>query len=208
MAAAPASRLLRIVVSLRVLAGRERWRKPGLPASFLLLTVGLWLAPVSSASAHSVLVRTEPERAVSVASAPALVQLDFNERPRARFSVVHVMGPDGQRRDVGTLSVRDDTVFQPLAGTRPAGVYVVNWRVVSSDGHPISGQWQFTSTAAAPSIAVPAAAPASGSGTRAASSSSWERHLVHALLGVGVAAVIGAGALRDRLRRRRREVRS
>src|SRR5699024_10824890 len=37
-------------------------------------------------------------------------------------------------------------VSHPLADDLPAGEYSVDWRVVSADGHPISGEFTFTVT--------------------------------------------------------------
>jgi methionine-rich copper-binding protein CopC len=163
-----------------------------------LLFLSVWFAP-SVASAHSVLISTTPP-AAAVASMPDAVHLDFNERPRGRFSVVHVFGPDGGRRDAGTLSVLNDTVTQPIAGSRPAGVYTVDWRVVSADGHPVSGQWRFTATAAAAPLAEPsvAAAPAAAS-----KDDDGGAHLGHAVLAVVIVLLLGASYVGERLWKRR-----
>jgi methionine-rich copper-binding protein CopC len=128
-----------------------------LAGSFALL-----LAAAGPAAAHSVLLSTAPSRGGSVASAPDKVVLTFNEMPQGKFSDIHVTGPDGRRRDSGPVQVVDDNVGEQLAGTRPAGKYVVDWRVVSADGHPVSGEFTFTARAAAPQLAPrsPAAAPA------------------------------------------------
>jgi methionine-rich copper-binding protein CopC len=105
------------------------------------------VALASPAAAHSVLLATTPADKSQVAAAPAKVTLTFNEGPRARYSTIHVLGPDGQRRDSGSVQVVDDTASEALGGTRPAGKYVVDWRVISTDGHPISGQFTFTAKA-------------------------------------------------------------
>ena len=106
----------------------------------------------SPASAHAVLLSTTPATSGQVASAPAAVVLNFNEQPHARFSTVHVVGPDGQRRDSGAVQVVNDSVTESLGGSRPAGKYVVDWRVISADGHPVSGQLTFTAAAAASAL--------------------------------------------------------
>jgi methionine-rich copper-binding protein CopC len=111
----------------------------------LALVAVLGAAP---ATAHSVLLQTSPARGATVASAPDSVALTFNEMPQGEFSTIHVTGPDGQRRDNGHVQVVNDVVTEPLGGTRPAGRYVVDWRVVSADGHPVSGEFAFTARAA------------------------------------------------------------
>jgi methionine-rich copper-binding protein CopC len=116
----------------------------------------LWAGP---AAAHSVLLATSPARGGTVPSAPAKVVLTFNEMPQGEFSTIHVTGPDGKRRDDGHVQVVNDLVTEPLAGSRPAGRYVVDWRVVSADGHPVSGQFTFTAQSAAPQLTALTANP-------------------------------------------------
>jgi methionine-rich copper-binding protein CopC len=150
----------------------------------------LVLAVTSAAEAHSVLLRTSPVASGSVAQAPDTVQLMFNERPQGRFSVVHVTGPDGGRRDAGSVSVLNDTVSESISGTRPAGRYTVDWRVVSADGHPVSGQFAFTTQHAAAPLAAPVARAGSGA---SAGSGGLSRHLWHVVLPalIAVGLVLG-----------------
>jgi methionine-rich copper-binding protein CopC len=139
----------------------------------------------SPASAHAVLLSTTPATSGQVASAPAAVVLNFNEQPHARYSTVHVVGPDGQRRDSGAVQVVNDSVTESLGGTRPAGKYVVDWRVISSDGHPVAGQLSFTATAAGSAL------PARQAEAPAAKSSSNSTALVVVIVAVVVIALIG-----------------
>jgi methionine-rich copper-binding protein CopC len=157
----------------------------------VLLFLGLWLMP-SAASAHAALVRTEPSPG-AVPSAPDAVTLTFDEPPRTRFSVVHVLAPDGRRADGGQLTLDGSTVRQPLAGPRPAGRYTVDWRVVSDDGHPVSGSWQFTAEAAvadATAVSVPVAAPASAT--------KGGGHSSHVVFAVVAAALLAASWVGER----------
>jgi hypothetical protein len=87
------------------------------------------------------------------------------------------VSPDGRRRENGAARASGDTVTQPVNGTLPDGTYTVGWRVVSVDGHPVTGTYKFTvkgSPAGAPAAGpaqAPGAAPstsgpaADGSGT-------------------------------------------
>jgi methionine-rich copper-binding protein CopC len=102
----------------------------------------------SPASAHATLLSTVPVTSGHVASAPTAVVLNYDEHPQGRYSTIHVTGPDGQRRDSGPVRVVNDAVTESLGGSRPAGMYVVDWRVISADGHPVSGQFSFTADAA------------------------------------------------------------
>jgi methionine-rich copper-binding protein CopC len=163
----------------------------------VLLFFGLWLVP-SAASAHAVLEHTAPS-AGNVPSAPDAVTLTFDEPPRTRFSVVHVLAPDGHRVDGGQLTLDGSTVRQPLAGPRPAGTYTVDWRVVSDDGHPVSGSWQFTA-AAAVADAIPAAGPAASP----AAASKGGGHSGHVVFALVVAAALVASLVGERWWRHRK----
>lgn len=155
----------------------------------LLVMLGL----ASPASAHAVLLSTVPVTSGHVSSTPAAVVLNFDEQPQGRFSTIHVLGPDGQRRDSGPVRVVNDSVTESLGGTRPPGKYVVDWRVISADGHPVSGQLAFTADAAGSALAAPLTATASKS-----SSSSTGGIVI-----VVIAVVVIVAVLFVLLRRRR-----
>ncbi len=148
------------------------------------------------AAAHSVLLDTSPARGGTVATAPTAISLTFNEMPQGEFSTIHVTGPDGQRRDNGHVKVVDDVVTEPLAGSRPAGRYVVDWRVVSADGHPVSGEFTFTAKTAAEQFVARPAVPDAKRGT----SSSHTGLIVGVVAGVVVVAAAGLILLRRRPR--------
>lgn len=115
-------------------------------ARLILAAVALVIAQLiaaPAASAHSQLLETAPV-AESIVTAPFdEVTLTFNEPVRGRFSTVVVTGPgDRSYSDAGVLRVIDNVVHQPVAGVR-SGPYRVAWRVVSADGHPVSGEFAF-----------------------------------------------------------------
>jgi hypothetical protein len=112
-----------------------------------------------------------------------------------------VTGPDGSRATSGKPRVDAATVRQPLA-TGPAGDYTVAYRVVSEDGHPVTGELTFTvsggGSGSAPSESSSAAGASTGSGdaTRPASAAPergfWERHATHITVGAALFATAGA----------------
>lgn len=111
------------------------------------------------ALAHSYLVSSAPADQESFATPPAAVVLTFNEAVSTEFSEVVVTGPDGATAQSGAPEVSGGTVTQPLAPLASAGGYDVAWRVVSADGHPITGVLTFAVTTAAPSTVDPTTAP-------------------------------------------------
>ncbi len=126
----------------------------------LLLTGGLLLASAAPAAAHDNLISTTPEAGSTVGVSPAEISLTFSgELLTATSSVViEVTSPDGRNVAEGEPLVDGTTVTQTLAGGQSAGVFTVLWRVVSSDGHPISDQYTYTVEA----LTVPTSTPTPG----------------------------------------------
>jgi methionine-rich copper-binding protein CopC len=101
------------------------------------------------ALAHNVLVGSNPASGSSVASGPSEVRLDFNAPVQFGANYLTVIGPDGnhwEKTDNATVS--GDSVSTAVAPLGPAGVYKIGYRIISADGHPVSGEVSFTLTTA------------------------------------------------------------
>jgi methionine-rich copper-binding protein CopC len=111
-------------------------------AAFLVL-----FAPLS-ASAHDALVSSSPAADESVETVPTELTLTFSAKliDGEGATEVVVTAPDGTSVTDGAAAVEGAIVTQPLQGAGPAGEYHVIWKVVSSDGHPTSGEYSFTVT--------------------------------------------------------------
>jgi copper transport protein len=119
-----------------------------LSAALLLLgLVGVGLAvdvgTARPASAHATAVTTTPADGARLDAVPAEVSVEFDEDVSLGAGYARVLGGDGRRVDTGTPTVRDRLLTVPLRAGLPEGGYVVTWRVVSSDSHPVSGAWSF-----------------------------------------------------------------
>jgi methionine-rich copper-binding protein CopC len=137
-------------------------------AVLTLLLVGVASAlGAAPAAAHNYLVSTTPKADATIASAPGEVQLVFNDVVRNTGSAVVVKGPDGRRWESGPAEIIGDKVTQPLEPLGPAGRYEIEYRVVSADGHPVTGTLGFELSAPGPGGAA-AAPQAAASGTAAA----------------------------------------
>lgn len=111
----------------------------------MLATVGIVLA-AAPAQAHDAFTGSAPADKATVATTPDSVTLDFEEPPTAIGLTVKVTGPTGDVQD-GSPRIAGSTVVQPLLPAAPAGSYRIAWRVTSDDGHPVSGELTFTSSA-------------------------------------------------------------
>ena len=131
----------------------------------LLAGLALVLLGAGPASAHSGLRSTLPADGAQVEASPAEVVLEFDEPVSTRLSRVQVTGPAGDTWQTGEPEVSGSTVRQPLAALGPAGTYSVAYRVVSADGHPVSGTSTFTLTAAGTGTAPQQSAAADEGGS-------------------------------------------
>ncbi|WP_432546057.1 copper resistance CopC family protein [Kineococcus sp. SYSU DK004] len=133
-------------------SSRPPLRRPRASRSAALtaaLALGL-AAPVALAApalAHDRLVSSSPADGDVVGTAPDTVDLRMSETPLALGTQVEVTGPGGLVSS-GEPRIVDSTVSQSLGAERPAGTYEVQWRVTSSDGHPVSGSFTFEATGA------------------------------------------------------------
>jgi copper transport protein len=126
---------------------------------FALLSLILPIA----ASAHAILLDSDPQDGVMLKAQPEHVVLTFNEAVRpTRFVLVQ---PDGSILSLAAEAKGNgvEAVLPPLADT---GSRIVGWRVSSADGHPVDGTFRF-SVGAPSNLAMPAMLDASSPSVRA-----------------------------------------
>jgi methionine-rich copper-binding protein CopC len=133
-------------------------------AAALLLTFGGVLV-ASPASAHDELVSTDPAADAVLDALPAQLTLTFSGELATDPGATELQVTDAAGTSLadGDPLVEGTEVTQPLGGAA-SGVVTVLWKVVSSDGHPISGQFAFSvPTAPAPTPTTSASPTASAS---------------------------------------------
>ena len=118
-----------------------------LPARLALVIVALLtvLAPAQLASAHAILLTSEPAPSAVLDESPTEIALFFNEFVDTVFGKIRILDSTGN--DVQTVKpVRDASnksiVRAPISQLEP-GTYVVIWRVASADSHPVQGSFTF-----------------------------------------------------------------
>jgi copper transport protein len=129
-----------------------------------LVVVALVVLTAAHASAHAGLRGSDPAPDSVLASSPSTVELTFTEAVTLTPDSLRVFGPDGERVDDGGVGhLHDDaaTLAVGLPDGLPDGTYLVSYRVVSADSHPIGGAYTF-------SVGHPSATPVPGSGSDAA----------------------------------------
>lgn len=113
-------------------------------AAAVVAASSLWLQ-AAPASAHAVLLRTDPSPQTTVAERPAAVRLVFSEPVEAVFGAIRLFDVDGERVATGEARHPGGTRSE-LSVPMPEiadGTYTVTWRVVSDDGHPVRGGFVF-----------------------------------------------------------------
>ena len=119
------------------------------------------LALPAPAWGHAELLRASPVASTLVNESPPRVTLTFTEPVEARFAAISVTDAAGEQQAAAGPQRppgRPEVIDAPL---RPLGQgwYLVYWRVVSADGHPVRGAFTFAvgpDPGPAPEFAVPA----------------------------------------------------
>ncbi|WP_447588245.1 copper resistance CopC family protein [Microbacterium lacticum] len=137
--------------------------------ALLALVVGFALTLVASpAFAHDELIGSSPAAGSEVDALPAEITLTFSGVLIDGAGTTQIVVTDASGADItGGDPVLDGTkVTQPLAASAAPGLVTVVWRVVSSDGHPVSDQFTFTvagGSGASPEASASASSPAATS---------------------------------------------
>jgi copper resistance protein C len=176
-----------------------------------LRVAGWWIAAVltaqlalaGAASAHDELLTSVPADGATVTALPAAVTLVFAEPPGPGFTTVTVSGPTGQRMDSGRPRVTGSRISEIISSRNTPGRYSINFRIMSDDGHPVSGQLHFT-LAPRPAVESGAAARSAVSAGAAPRRAGRPAPLASVAAGVVLLVVVlaGAGLRASRLRSR------
>jgi copper transport protein len=114
-------------------------------AGLLALVAAAALALPAAAWAHAALLRTTPEPSRTINRAPPEVRLTYSEPVEPRFAIVSVTDAQGRQVTSGKPAAAvgaAQTLVTPLKRV-PEGWYLVFWRVISADGHPVRGAFTF-----------------------------------------------------------------
>ena len=102
------------------------------------------IASATPVFAHAVLLQSSPTAGQVLLKSPREVSLRFDEQVEASLGAVRLYDSRGRRIDTGaTTKPSAQVVAVPVRSTLPGGAYVVTWRVISADSHPVQGSFTF-----------------------------------------------------------------
>ncbi|MEV6305225.1 copper resistance protein CopC [Actinoplanes sp. NPDC051861] len=125
---------------------------------FLFVLLGTVLTPASPASAHAAPIGSTPAAGSVIGASPTEVTVTFSEPVSPVAGRIQVVAPDGERVS-GKATVEGNVLRIPVrqAG-RPLGTYLISFRVISADSHPVGGAITF-------SVGAPSARPEAATST-------------------------------------------
>ncbi|MBF9127446.1 copper resistance protein CopC/CopD [Plantactinospora sp. S1510] len=128
-----------------MIAANRRWlARAGAGIGLLLAALALLLGPAMPASAHAVLVSSSPAADAVLSNAPVEVVLTFSEAVREVPDKIRILGPDGARVNRGDPTFNGAVVTIPVDPAGPRGTYLVSYRVISADSHPVAGAYTYS----------------------------------------------------------------
>lgn len=136
-----------------------------------LIVAAFVFGGMAPASAHTRLVSSDPRDGAELAAPPAQVTLVFEEELLPDFVNFSISNAESEPVSIAGVSVAGSTVVLPWPADAPGNTYTVAYRVVSQDGHPVSGAITFSYVMASPS---PTPTSSSASPTPTSESSSPE----------------------------------
>lgn len=130
-----------------------------LRALFLLPVIAVLMAAMTgTASAHAVLESSNPADGSRLAKSPATVTLHFDEAVGPIARETRVLDESLQTVSTSVSANQSSTVTIRLRPSLPVGTYIVQFRVISADSHPVTGTISF-GVGVTPGAGVAASAP-------------------------------------------------
>jgi copper transport protein len=143
------------------------------------------LASAAPAAAHASLVSTDPVDGTVLAKSPGQATLTFDEPVSLPPEGVQVVSADG-KPITASASATDTLVTVDLPDHLADGTYVVVWRIVSADGHPVAGSLTFSVGTPSIHVVSPKLPEPAGTAVTTAVSTAQAATYIGLLLAVGL----------------------
>jgi copper transport protein len=172
------------------------------------LAVGIVVVSAAPAFAHATLESQNPGAGSTVATSPTQVELTFDENVEISFGSIALFDEKANRIEIGAPhhAASSDHSIEASVPHLADGTYVLTWRVISADSHPVHGAYSFSvgnSSFNASGLAARLEAKAAGNTTVGVIFAAV-RSAEFAAIALLIGAVVFAAAVRPRGRRRSR----
>jgi len=102
-----------------------------------LIVLMIVVMPARPAQAHASLLSATPAEGVTIFEPPKSITLNFNE-PVSPLAM-RLVRPNGKAEVLSAVRAENSTVVITAPQMQEQGSYVLSWRVISADGHPVGG---------------------------------------------------------------------
>ena len=102
----------------------------------------IWISPLP-ASAHAIIIKSEPAAGSTVTGPKMTIRLQYNSRIDAHRSRLAIKFPDGRERTLSLLAQPGVDSLAAEADQLTPGAYRLHWQVLSVDGHITRGDIPF-----------------------------------------------------------------
>jgi methionine-rich copper-binding protein CopC len=117
------------------------------PRPWLLAAGLVVLAVAGPAAAHSLLLESVPAAGATLSTPPRELTLRFNNRIEKSLSRIRVVNAQGVEHPlVITVGAGAADRLTAAVPPLPPGRWLVQWQVLSTDGHVVSGRFEFQLT--------------------------------------------------------------
>lgn len=116
----------------------------------LTMSLGLVLSVAAPAVAHDSLVSSSPADGAVLPAPPPIVELTFSGEVTDLGSALVIEDESGAAVQNAPPTIEGTVIRSPLPPDLGPGTYLVRWRVVAEDGHPIEGSFGFSVSDDAP----------------------------------------------------------
>lgn len=129
---------------MNTLLSRHASVRPAALAALFAALLAALLALGAPAQAHDTLLESDPADGATLETSPEAITLTFSADVLEVSPLVRITDESGEQLAEITPSVDGPVATATLEEPLPAGTSTVQWRVVSSDGHPIEGTFEVT----------------------------------------------------------------
>lgn len=110
----------------------------------IMILIGLFLGTVTMASAHAIIVTSQPASDAVVVGPDVDVIFTFNVRIDGQRSKLTLTRPDGTTIDIALIPDASPAVLAGHLSGLTSGGYSIRWQVLATDGHITRGDIPFS----------------------------------------------------------------